>query len=146
MILREIMEDKKIRQLLKKYNNILKKLEEGGVIRSSKIVSEYGEYIASKTLKLKLTESPIQKGYDATKNGKKYEIKSRKTTKKGTATVLPKPNEIQLSTADFLVGVIFDYNWDVKHKVRIPMKEVKKILKEKNRLSVTKKLVQDYSV
>ena len=51
------MKDSEIKKLLLQYNEILKKLRDKGVIRTSKLVGEYGEYVAIKKLGLDLAKS-----------------------------------------------------------------------------------------
>jgi len=73
------MEENEVRSLLIQYRNIVNKLKEAGIIRSSKVVADYGEYIASRKLNLSLVESSIQKDYDAfDKDNKKYQIKTKR--------------------------------------------------------------------
>lgn len=56
------MNDKEIKQLLLSYNKILEKLHNAHIINTSKLVGEYGEYIAAKKLHL---QRMLHKGYDA---------------------------------------------------------------------------------
>ena len=115
--------------MLNRYSNIIEKLKDAGIIKTAKVVGDYGEYIASKKLHLELMDSPQNKGYDAKDlNGKKYEIKTRKATK----TNFPKSNNTmnfsikskQLSKIDFLVYVEFTKDWNIKHLLKIPKEEV----------------------
>ena len=145
---KKMEKEHKIRYLLKKYTNIIEKLQELGVIKTSKVISDYGEYLVSKRLGLKLISSPNNKGYDAfdPKTKKKYEIKSRKSTRHNKATVIPKPNRNQINTADFLVGVRFDNSWNVDALIKIPMTKVKKIINKYNRININKDLMKEFSV
>src|SRR5208283_3850005 len=88
---REIsMEDSEIRTLLQEYNQIILKLKEAGVLKSDKLVADYGEYLCAKMLNLTRMESSVNKDYDAVdKDGKKYQIKTRKYSAENKATVFP---------------------------------------------------------
>jgi len=141
------MRNKKIRKLLKRYTEIIEELQGARIIRSSKVVSDYGEYISSKKLNLKLMPNSVNKGYDAVdKNGKRYEIKSRKSTTKSRATVIPAPNKDQLRTADFLVAIIFNDDWSIRDFVKIPMSKVKEMINKHRRITANKKLIEEFSV
>lgn len=136
--------DRKIKKLLIEYRDIITKLNQLGVIRTGKVVSDYGEYIVSQKLGLKLMSSAVNKGYDAIdKQGKKYEIKTRKSTAWNKATIFPVKKE-QLETADFLIYVGFDDNWDVTQLLKIPTKEVKYNIH--NRVVLNKELIKQYSI
>ena len=93
------------------------------VIRTSKLVGEYGEYVAKNKLNLTLAK-PVNKGFDATDDkGKKYEIKSRKEMPYN------KPNRWnmganRLEFADFLICVEFDNDWNLSRFYKIPKDEV----------------------
>ncbi len=123
------MKDSEIKKLLLQYNEILKKLKDNHVIRTSKLVGEYGEYVAKNKLDLTLADSG-NKGYDATDDkGNKYEIKSRKEMPYN------KPNRWnmganRLKLADFLICVEFDNDWNLSRFYKIPKSKV--IMKGKN--------------
>lgn len=54
-------------------------LLENGVIRTTKIVAEIGEYYAAKEYGLGFAENTVQKGYDLIDgNGVKYQVKCRR--------------------------------------------------------------------
>jgi len=117
------MNDAKIKGLLKEYTKIIDKLKEGGIIRSSKLVADYGEYLASKKLKLTLEKNPTNKGHDAIDSkGKKYEIKTRKEYSWNIPTRI---NFKANNNADFLVYVGLDNEWGIKDMLVIPKKEIK---------------------
>ncbi len=66
--------NKEIKSLLNEYTRIIEKLRKNDVIKTGKVVADYGEYIASKKLSLKLESNPVNKGYDAKdKKGRKYD-------------------------------------------------------------------------
>ena len=131
------MEDNEIKKLLLQYNEILAKLKENDVIRTSKLVGEYGEYVVSKKLNLKRLSSG-NKGHDAVdSDGKKYEIKARKNTPYNKINNFAVGKE-QLEIADFLVCVEFDNDWNLMKLYKIPTSEV--VLNSYGRLVVTKSL------
>ncbi len=123
--------------MLLEYNEILKKLKEHDVIRTSKLVGEYGEYVASKKLGLQRKPSG-NKGYDAIDSkDKKYEIKSRKNTPYNKINNFP-VGKNQLELADFLICVEFDTDWNVVKFYKIPTSKV--ILNSYSRVIVNKAL------
>lgn len=136
--------ESEINSLLIEYKNILEKLKNLGVIRTSKVVGDYGEYIAAKKLNLKLSENSVNKGYDATdQDNKKYEIKARKATSTNIPTIFP-INSKQISVIDFLVYVEFSNEWIVVKILKIPKKEIK--ANKHNRVCVTQELVKKYNI
>jgi hypothetical protein len=120
------MKEGKIVELLLEYNEILEELRRNGVIKSGKLVADYGEYVAAKRLGLKLEQNSSHKGWDATKGNVKYEIKSRKATAKH-----PHPTRFAINwktlKADYLVLVQFGINWELEEFVRLKYEEAKKI-------------------
>jgi len=138
------MDDKEAKNLLSQYSNIIRMLRELGVIRSGKVVSDYGEYIVCKKLGLKLVDSPVNKGYDAVDdNGVKFEIKSRKATAWNKPTIFPIKKE-QLENFDFVIYVEFDDDWNIVKLLKIPSNEVRP--NKYNRVPLTKSLVSRFSI
>lgn len=134
----------KIKKLLIQYRDVVTELREMKITRTGKVVSDYGEYIACKKFKLKRAESAVNKGYDATdKIGKKYEIKTRKATPWNKPTVFP-VKKSQLKTADFLIYVEFDNDWNVVRLLKIPTSKVKH--NKNNRVIITKALVNEFDI
>lgn len=136
--------NKNVREVLTRYRDIINELRKLGVIRTGKVVSDYGEYVVCEKLGLKLTENVSNKGYDAVgKDGLKYEIKTRKATAWNKPTVFPIKKE-QLETADFLIYIEFDDNWEVVRLLKIPCSEVKGNVH--NRVVITKELTKKYGI
>ena len=134
----------KVKKLLLKYRDIINELRQLGVIRTGKVVSDYGEFMAAKLLGLELVASSSNKGFDATdKKGVKYEIKSRKATSWNKPTIFPVKQE-QLETANFLIYVEFDDSWNLVKLLKLPCKEVKS--NKYNRVILTKDLVSKYTI
>ena len=132
------MKEKEIRKLLLQYNRVLNKLYDGGVIRTSKLVSEYGEYVVCKKLGLERTKSTVAIGYDAVdKWGKKYEIKARKENEQNRPTLFP-ISDIQLKKSDYIVYVGFATDWTLEKLLKIPTKILKPY--KNMRIGLTKEL------
>lgn len=138
------MGDKEIKDLLNKYTIIIERLRENKVIRTGKVVADYGEYIASKKLNLELASNSGNKGYDAMDiSGKKYEIKTRKATAWNKPSIFPVKLS-QLSVIDFLIYIEFNNEWDVIKLLKIPVKKIK--IKNYNRVYVSKDLIEEFSI
>ena len=133
------MKDSEIKKLLFQYNEILAKLKENNVIRTSKLVAEYGEYVAVLKLKkagLELAKSG-NKGYDAIDSkGKTYEIKTRKQMPYNTPTNFQVRKE-QIKNTDFLLCLYFDNNWKLTKLYKIPSSKAEI---DKGYLLISKKL------
>jgi len=78
----------------------VEKLQELGVIRSSKYLGDIGEFLASKKLGLTLVKSQRQKDFDALTNDQKYQIKFH-NAKEGTNIKVGSPTKY-----DYLIIVI----------------------------------------
>lgn len=66
--------------LLRQLGRIFKELHVRGICRTDSFVAEIGEWWAKRSLGLDLMP-PVTPGYDAVKNGVKYEIKTRRIYK-----------------------------------------------------------------
>ncbi len=142
--LKNKMSNKKIKKLLNKYTSIIEQLRKNKVIRTGKVVADYGEYIACKKLNLKLAGNSVNKGYDAIDtNGKKYEIKTRKATTWNKPSIFP-VSLSQLSVTDFLIYIEFNNKWDVIKLLKIPVKKIK--INNYNRVCVSKDLIEEFSI
>jgi hypothetical protein len=140
----EKLSEKEIKKLLIDYRDILNKLRNAGVTKTGKVVGDYGEYIASKKLDLTLSTSASNKGYDGLdKDGEKYEIKTRKATHYNKPTIFPVKEE-QLQSADFIIYVEFDDDWELSKMLKIPTVEV--ISNKYDRVVINKTLVEKYSI
>lgn len=138
------MSDKEIKKLLNKYTHIIEKLKKAKVVRTGKVVADYGEYMVSKKLNLKLANSSVNKGYDAVDaRGNKYEVKTRKATAWNKPTIFP-VNPDQLSTTKFLIYVEFDNKWNLVRLLKIPTKNI--LVNKYNRVCISKDLVKKFSI
>jgi len=98
------MKANEIQAALRTYGRVVDRLKRAGVIRSGKVVADYGEFIATKRLHLKLNRSSNERGYDAIglADGKRYEIKARKSNRWNWATMFS-VGASSLLAADFVV-------------------------------------------
>ena len=118
------MKDKKTVELLEIYSNILTELNDRKVVRTyNSPVGDYAEYLIAKSLGLKL-EKNSKKGYDAIdeKSNVKYQIKSRwerNSVSKGSRKLSVIRN-YEDNQFDFLIIVIFDTKFNVKHAYKLP--------------------------
>lgn len=118
------MKKSSVLKLLQTYAEIINKLREGGVLRSSNNpVADYAEYLVSKKFKLKLAPNS-NKSFDATdlKTGEKFQIKSRRLTKFSNRRQL---GIIRSLDFDYLVAVIFKENFEVLEAYKIPKELIK---------------------
>lgn len=100
-------------------------LRSAGILRTSNNpVSDYGEYIVSKKLKLNLTPNS-NKSIDAIdpKNKLGYQIKSRRITRFSQRRQF---GVIRSFKFDFLIAILFKENFEVMEAYKIPSKTVKK--------------------
>jgi hypothetical protein len=115
-----------IRELLTTFSEVLERLRERGVVRSSNNpVADYCEALVARALKLeRLGRS--NKGCDAVDpvSKKRYEIKGRRITKHNSSTQLSVIRALDHRHFDYLVGVLFDENFTVTHAHCIPFEVV----------------------
>jgi len=138
------MNDKEIKKLLNQYTGIIERLRRNKIIRTGKVVGDYGEYIVCKKLNLTLVGNSVNKGYDAVdKRGKKYEIKARKATAWNRPGIFPVKLS-QLSVTDFLIYIEFNNEWDVIKLLKIPAKEIN--MEHYNRVVISKDLIKKYGI
>lgn len=138
------MNKNQVEKLLLQYRDIVAKLYELDVIRSGRIVSDYGEYIVCRKLRLKQPLSSVNKGFDAVDNkGLKYEIKSRWATPWNKPTLFA-ISKNQLKISDYVIYIEFDNNWNIVKLLKIPSNQV--IPNTYNRVHITKSLVEKYSI
>ncbi len=121
-------EDKKsladARHLIRAYLQARDGLTRLGVLRSGRMLQgEYAEWLVSRLLSLRLSESSVEKGVDARDSqGKTYQIKSR------IVSDLSRPTSFDLSDPkfrfDFLIAVFFDPQLEVLGVLRVPYEVV----------------------
>lgn len=118
---------KSIIGLLRNHSAILDELKRRKVVRTkNNPVGGYTEWLVSKKFKLKL-EPNSKIGYDATdRRGIKYEIKGRMVTPDNPSTQLSVIRGLKLKHFEYLIGVIFDENYNVMYAAQMPHKLVAK--------------------
>jgi hypothetical protein len=122
--------DLSITELLSTHSVVMDELRNRNVIRSmNNPTGDYAEWLVSTKLGL-ILETNSAKGFDATDSqGLRYQIKGRRITPKNTSTQLGVIRNIKGNDFDFLVGVIFDANWQVRYAAKIPYQVVTKLAK-----------------
>ena len=114
-----------IAELLVAHGAVLDELRQRNVIRSkNNPTGDYAEWLVSTKLGLTL-ETNSAKGFDATDSrGLRYQIKGRRVTPENGATQLGVIRNLDGKDFDFLVAVVFDANWQVRHAAKIPHQSV----------------------
>jgi len=129
----KIKYEKEIVKICKPYAGIIKKLKKLRVIKTKKVVSELGEYYASKVLKLNLKENPVKKGYDAIdKKGKRYQIKTR-IKDKTAYTLTGGFKNLDNKPFDYFLYVVLDTDFSLLLIYKIYPSIVKKYLNKRDR-------------
>lgn len=115
------MPPKTVLDLLVDYSRIIIELCDRGVLRSvNNPVADYAEYLASKALGL-TRASLSTKGHDAIdENGKRYEIKSRRLTRKSKPTRFSAIRKLEEDHFDFLIAILFNENFTVNKAAIFP--------------------------
>jgi hypothetical protein len=115
-----------VRDLLSAYRDSLTALKDRGVIRSTKVLADYAEWLAARGLGLQLASAGAEKGFDAVDptTGETYQVKARQVVPpynqpdlRGGGRLIPKP-------FDFLVGVLLDADFGVSLAAKIPYEVV----------------------
>jgi hypothetical protein len=107
--------------LLGLYADILTELYERGVVRSvNNPAADYAEFLVAKALSL--TPSPKStKGFDAIdESGRKYEIKSRRQTRRSRPTRFSAIRGLEEDHFDYLVAVLFEESFLVYRAIVLP--------------------------
>jgi hypothetical protein len=111
-----------VKELMTGYRDSLAALKEKGVIRSSKVLADYAEWLSARGLGLQLAPAGAMKGYDAVdpSTGVTYQVKARHVVPpymqpdlRGGGSLEPKP-------FDFLIGVLLDAEYGVIRAAVIP--------------------------
>jgi hypothetical protein len=110
-----------ISDLLATHSEVLNELQRRKVIRSkNNPTGDYAESLVAEKLDLQLAKKS-EKGFDAVDSaGLRYQIKGRKVTPDNKSTQLGVIRNLEEKDFDFLIGVIFDENWQVLRAVKIP--------------------------
>jgi hypothetical protein len=113
-----------IQQLIANYIKSRDALKEAGILRTDRnLQGDYAEWFVAKKLNLTLSESSIQKGFDAVDaDGKTYQIKSRMVyaTDQNTSFDFQSLDH----KFDYLIGVFFSKDLGVIKIIKVPYKAV----------------------
>jgi hypothetical protein len=113
-----------IQQLISNYIESRDALKNAGILRTDRnLQGDYAEWIVAKKLNLTLSESAIQKGYDATdSDGKTYQIKSR------MVYAVDQQTSFDFTSLDhkfdYLIAVFFSKDLDVIKIIKVPYEAV----------------------
>jgi hypothetical protein len=113
-----------IQELIANYIKSRDALKEVGILRTDRnLQGDYAEWIVAKKLNLTLSESTIQKGYDATDDeGKTYQVKSRMVYAADQQTSFDFQSLDH--KFDFLIAVFFNKDLDVIKIIKVPYEAV----------------------
>ena len=113
-----------IQELITNYINSRDALKVAGILRTDRnLQGDYAEWIVAKKLNLALSESTIQKGFDAVDaEGKTYQIKSRMVyaTDQQTSFDFQSPEH----KFDYLIAVFFSKELDVIKIIKVRYQDV----------------------
>ena len=113
-----------IQQLIANYVESRDALKEAGILRTDRnLQGDYAEWLVAKKLNLTLSESTIQKGFDAVDaEGKTYQVKSRMVYAKDQQTSFDFQSLDH--KFDYLIGVFFSKDLDVIKIIKVPYEAV----------------------
>lgn len=109
------------RDLLTLHGQVMRALRAQGILRSANNpLADYAEWLCERALRVSLVKKSTR-GYDAIDAaGYKYEIKARRVTPENSSRQLSAIRGLEHSHFDFLVGVLFDTNFNVMRGALIP--------------------------
>jgi hypothetical protein len=112
----------KVRNCLNQLTDLAKELQALGVIRSQKIVSDYGEWIACRLLKGTPSDSRTQKGWDIKVGDKHIQVKTHAKAQTNRTRWTPIPK-----TPDFheLLIIVLSPKYLVSDIFLVPVKDCK---------------------
>ncbi len=114
-------------QLLRLNAQTIEELINRGVVRTrNNPVADYCEWLVSNKLGIELLENS-QEGFDAIdKNGIKFQIKSRRHSAMNNSNQLGVIRNLEKRPFDYLIAVIFDWDYSVIFAVKIPVNSIEK--------------------
>lgn len=112
-------------ELLATHSSVLNELKRRGVVRTqNNPTGDYAEWLVSNKFGLAL-EANAATGFDAKDiQGVRYQIKGRRLTPGNTSTQLGVIRNIEKKNFDFLIGVVFDADWQILRAAKIPHEAV----------------------
>ena len=100
-------------KILSKISRFYEQLKREDVIRSDNtITSDLGEYVCRKLMKLRLAPNS-NKGYDAIKSSRKYQIKTRRMTRRNSSKQLGSFRDLKKRLFDYCLIVLLNKDYDV---------------------------------
>lgn len=121
----------KVAKLLKDYAEVIDKLRATKVIRSkNNPAGDYAESLAMKAFSL----SPCpksQKGFDAFDENYRYEVKARRITADNGSRQLSAIRKIDDRHFDFVIAILFQWDFTVYRAAKIPYQIVKDFARHK---------------
>ncbi len=122
----EIKIPKNHQKAIKEFAITYQSLKDSGIIRSSRVVGDIGEFFASKKLNLILSENKNEKGIDAKdKKGDTYEIKTRRVYEsERRVSKNRRINGLVGKDAKFLIVVVLDRSFKCVGMWLMPMKNI----------------------
>lgn len=116
-----------MRALIASYSASLVALRQRGVIRSSKVLGDYAEWLAAGGLGLELVEDGAQRGYDAVEpeTGLRYQVKARQVVPPYMQPDLRGHGSLDDRPFDLLVGVLIGAQFEVIRAAVVPIEVVR---------------------
>ena len=116
-----------VRALILAYARSLDALRTRGVIRSTKVLADYAEWLAVQALGLTLEAGGAQKGYDAVdpSTGLTYQVKARQVTLPYMQPDLRGQGDLNEKPFDMLVGILINGEYEVIRAAVVPWSVVK---------------------
>lgn len=115
-------------QLFATYVGVLKELRRRNITRSTNnLAADYAEFLVSRALGLTLLTRSTA-GFDAIdKNGKRYEIKSRRITAHNKSRQLSVLRGMKKRHFDYLIGVLFAEDFTIQRVCLVPFRVVNQL-------------------
>jgi hypothetical protein len=116
-----------VKDLIRAYRESLEALKARGVIRSTKVLADYAEWLAAEGLRLRLVEGGAQKGYDAVDplTRLRFQVKARHVVPPYMQPDLRGQGSLDDSPFDYLVGVLFGADYEVLRAAVVPLEIVR---------------------
>lgn len=112
-----------IKDLMRAYKEALSALKDRGVIRSTKVLADYAEWLAAKALGLELARGGATKGYDAIDpvTHERYQVKARHVVPPYMQPDLRGQGSLDDGPFDYLVGVLLGEEYQVRLAAIVPI-------------------------
>lgn len=113
--------------LMKQYSDVEKELKAIKVIRSRKIIADYGEWLSEKLFSLKRVNEKNKKGYDCydPKTEEKYQIKTVRKSKGNNAATWCHKKYIEEKCFDYWVVIRFNDFFEIRELYKVPFLAIK---------------------